>query len=206
MIFVSLSWRASPISIQQSDWFWDWYSARTRNILSTIQNGPKRIKGIQNSWRIFRRSFIRLSVSLWGAPILFVWRKDDSLRMYIDYRQLNKVTIKNKYPWHVCASIYWRQPSCVTQNFLISTSSVRALSSFLFHSFKPKTSSIQSKIWYQIVEFMRIPLIPMQEFFYIFQDVFLFCQLILWRRRTCVEVMIKWYFTVWVVFTLYSVG
>ena len=37
-------------------------------------------------------------MSLWGAPFLFVRKKHGSLRMCIDYRQLNKVTIKNKYP------------------------------------------------------------------------------------------------------------
>lgn len=44
------------------------------------------------------KGFIRSSVSPWGSPILFVQKKDDSLRMCIDYRQLNKVIIKNKYP------------------------------------------------------------------------------------------------------------
>ena len=44
------------------------------------------------------KGFIRPSVSPWGAPVLFVRKKDGSLRMCIDYRQLNKVTIKNKYP------------------------------------------------------------------------------------------------------------
>ncbi|KAH0773733.1 hypothetical protein KY290_010870 [Solanum tuberosum] len=44
------------------------------------------------------KGFIRPTISLWGLPVLFVKKKYGSLRMSIDYRQLNKVTIKNKYP------------------------------------------------------------------------------------------------------------
>ena len=43
------------------------------------------------------KSFIRPSISPWGSPVLFLKKKDGSLRICIDYRQLNKVTIKNKY-------------------------------------------------------------------------------------------------------------
>ena len=44
------------------------------------------------------KGFIRPSTSPWGAPVLFVKKHDGTLRLCVDYRQLNKVTIKNKYP------------------------------------------------------------------------------------------------------------
>ncbi|GJW94452.1 putative reverse transcriptase domain-containing protein [Tanacetum coccineum] len=44
------------------------------------------------------KGFIRPSSSPWGAPVLFVKKKDESFRMCIDYRELNKLTIKNHYP------------------------------------------------------------------------------------------------------------
>ena len=47
---------------------------------------------------LLSKGFIWPSISPWGAPVLFVKKKDGSLRLCIDYRQMNKVTIRNQYP------------------------------------------------------------------------------------------------------------
>ena len=44
------------------------------------------------------KGFVKPSTSPWGAPVLFVKKKDGSLRLCTDYRELNKVTIRNQYP------------------------------------------------------------------------------------------------------------
>jgi len=48
---------------------------------------------------LLQKVFIRPSVSLWGALILFVKKQNGMMRLCIDYRKLNKITIKNKYPF-----------------------------------------------------------------------------------------------------------
>ena len=48
---------------------------------------------------LLEKKYIRLSVSPWGAPVLFVKNKYGTLKLCIDYRKLNKLTVKNKYPF-----------------------------------------------------------------------------------------------------------
>ena len=60
---------------------------------------PAELKELQVQLQeLVDKGFIRPSVSPWGAPVLFVKKRDGSLRLCIDYRKLNHVTVKNKYP------------------------------------------------------------------------------------------------------------
>ncbi|KAF3645199.1 RNA-directed DNA polymerase -like protein [Capsicum annuum] len=68
-------------------------------LIPPYRMAPIELRELKEQLKDFlEKGFIRPSVSPWGAPVLFVHKKDGSLRMCIDYRQLNKVTIKNKYP------------------------------------------------------------------------------------------------------------
>ncbi|KAE8657890.1 Detected protein of unknown function [Hibiscus syriacus] len=67
--------------------------------MAPYRMAPKELQELKNQLRdLLEKGFIRPSVSPWGAPVLFVKKNDGSMRLCIDYRQLNKVTIKNKYP------------------------------------------------------------------------------------------------------------
>nr|GEW50374.1 putative reverse transcriptase domain-containing protein [Tanacetum cinerariifolium] len=60
---------------------------------------PSEMQGLSNQLQeLIDQGFIRPNTSPWGAPVLFVKKKDGSFRMCIDYRELSKHTIKNRYP------------------------------------------------------------------------------------------------------------
>ncbi|KAE8664337.1 hypothetical protein F3Y22_tig00112800pilonHSYRG00034 [Hibiscus syriacus] len=67
--------------------------------MSPYRMAPKELQELKIQLQeLLDKGFIRPSVSPWGAPVLFVKKKYGSMRICINYRQLNKVTIKNKYP------------------------------------------------------------------------------------------------------------
>ena len=72
----------------------------TTPILRTpYRMAPTELKELKTQLQeLLDKGFIRPSVSPWDAPVLFVKKKDGTLRMCINYRQINKVTVKNKYP------------------------------------------------------------------------------------------------------------
>ena len=66
---------------------------------ATYRMAPAELKELKVQLQeILDEGFVRPSVSPWGVPVLFVKKKDGTLRMCIDYRQINKVIVKNKYP------------------------------------------------------------------------------------------------------------
>ncbi|GJT60240.1 putative reverse transcriptase domain-containing protein [Tanacetum coccineum] len=68
-------------------------------VKSPYRLSPSEMLELSNQLKeLQEKGFIRPSHSPWGAPVLFVKKKDGAMRMCIDYRELNKLTIKNRYP------------------------------------------------------------------------------------------------------------
>lgn len=102
---------------------------------------------------MLNKGFIHPSITPWGAPVLFVKKKDESLRLCIDYRQLNVVTIKNKYPFLWIEDLFDQlKDTCVNSNIDLRLS---------YHQLRVRDTGIQKigfHIQYEHYEF------PMMSF------------------------------------------
>nr|GFC14206.1 reverse transcriptase [Tanacetum cinerariifolium] len=71
----------------------------TSRVKAPYRMAPVELKELKEQLQeMLKNGFVRPSVSPWGAPVLFVKKKDGSMRLCIDYRELNRITIRNRYP------------------------------------------------------------------------------------------------------------
>nr|GEY77520.1 retrotransposon protein, putative, Ty3-gypsy subclass [Tanacetum cinerariifolium] len=81
---------------------------------ANVMTGPSKIKELLDQLQeLSDKGFIRPSSSPWGAPVLFVKKKDGSFRMCIDYRELNKLTVKNHYPLPRIDDLFDQLQGCI---------------------------------------------------------------------------------------------
>ena len=67
--------------------------------LSPYRMAPAELKELKEQLQeLMDKGFIRPNTSPWGALVLFLKKKDGTLRLFINYKELNNVTVKNKYP------------------------------------------------------------------------------------------------------------
>ena len=74
-----------------------------------VLQAPSELKELRLQLQeLLDKGFIRPNVSPWGAPVLFVKKNDGTLRMCIDYRHINKVTVKNKYLLPIIEDLFYQ--------------------------------------------------------------------------------------------------
>ncbi|GJW50407.1 putative reverse transcriptase domain-containing protein [Tanacetum coccineum] len=89
----------SLLPVRQEEFQIDLIPGATPVARAPYRLAPSEMQELSNQLQeLADRGFIRPSTSPWGAPVLFVKKKDRSFRMCIDYRELNKLTVKNCYP------------------------------------------------------------------------------------------------------------
>nr|GFB44784.1 putative reverse transcriptase domain-containing protein [Tanacetum cinerariifolium] len=77
----------------------DWVPGAAPVARAPYRLAPSEMKELAEQLKeLSDKGFIRPSSSPWGAPVLFVKKKDGSFWMCIDYQELNKLTVKNRYP------------------------------------------------------------------------------------------------------------
>jgi len=85
-------------------------------------NMPKLVELKLQLKEMLYKGYIRPSVSPYGSPLLFVRKKDNTLRLCFDYRQLNKVTFKKRYPFlWIDALIYQLKGASIFSNIDLSS-------------------------------------------------------------------------------------
>jgi len=98
------------------------------------------------------KGFIRPSVSPWGVPVLFVKKKDGSMKLCVDYRELNKATIKSRYPLLQIDDLFDQlQGSCVFSKIDLRSG---------YHQLKVKSEDVSKsafKTRYGHFEFLVMP-------------------------------------------------
>ncbi|XP_057506535.1 uncharacterized protein LOC130789736 [Actinidia eriantha] len=101
---------------------------------------------------LLEKGFIQPSMSPWGAPVLFVKKNDGSMQLYIDYRQLNQVTVKNKYPLPQIDDLFDQlQGACVFSKINLRSG---------YHQLKVKDSDVSKTAFYTrygYYEFLVMP-------------------------------------------------
>ncbi|GJS28466.1 putative reverse transcriptase domain-containing protein [Tanacetum coccineum] len=95
------------LPIQQVEFQIDLVPGAAHVTRSPYRLAPSEMQELSNQLQeLSDRGFIRPSSSPWGAPVLFVKKKDGSFRMCIDYRELNKLTVKNRYPFPMIDDLF----------------------------------------------------------------------------------------------------
>ncbi|GJZ30361.1 ribonuclease H-like domain-containing protein [Tanacetum coccineum] len=93
--------KSNQLAIEKlGKWVKGWEDTRAAPVArAPYRLAPSEMKELSEQLQeLSDKGFIRPSSSPWGAPVLFVKKKDGSFRMCIDYRELNKLTVKNRYP------------------------------------------------------------------------------------------------------------
>jgi hypothetical protein len=121
-VSIATSLEGIPVVCDYPDVFPDDLSGMPpdRDIEFVIELQPGTTPISKSGYRMPPKGFIRPSSSPWGCPALFVKKKDGTLRLCVDYRPLNAVTIKNKYPCPalMCCLINWMEPRSFTKLIL----------------------------------------------------------------------------------------